>query len=126
MARKLEGQCEKYSRNIRKVCIVFDLKGLPAFPSPTAFKMLQRQTYADEEYYSEGLQTLIVINAPIYFTAIWAIVKLWLDPVTQNKIRICGGNYLDALKAVFPVEHIPVEYGGTKEGFAWTYPENYV
>ena len=67
-----------------------------------------------------------MINAPIYFTAIWAMVRPWIDAVTVEKIQIFGSNYGDALKTYVNLDQIPVEYGGTNESFPWTSPLNNV
>ena len=67
-----------------------------------------------------------MINTPIYFTAIWAMVRPWIDAVTVEKIQIFGSNYGDALKAYVNLDQIPVEYGGTNETFPWTSPLNNV
>ena len=123
MQRRLSQQSDKHGRPITKIVAVLDLKDLPYFPSSDALKIMRRNITCDEAYYAEGLKTLVIINAPVYFTAIWAIIKPWLDPITLKKIRICGSSFLDVLQSVIPIENIPVEYGGTKNDFSWTYPE---
>jgi len=81
----------------------------------------------DEAHYPEVLEKMFVINAPIYFTAIWAMVRPWIDAVTVEKIqKIFGSNYGDALKTYVNLDQIPVEYGGTNETFPWTSPLNNV
>ncbi len=39
----------------------------------------------------------MIVNAPIIFSACWAIVKPWLDPVTVNKVSFVS-NIDDILK----------------------------
>ena len=36
---------------------------------------------------------LYIINAPMLFTGVWAIVKGFLDEKTRKKITIKGGSY---------------------------------
>lgn len=54
-----------------------------------------------------------IINAPFIFSAIWRVVRGWLDPVTAQKIQILGSNYQETLLAEIAPEQLPVEYGGT-------------
>jgi|JI6StandDraft_1071083.scaffolds.fasta_scaffold532639_1 hypothetical protein len=36
---------------------------------------------------------MFIINAPFLFTGIWAIVKVWIDEKTKEKIKILGTSY---------------------------------
>ena len=56
-----------------------------------------------------------IINAPWTFSAVWAIVRPWLDEVTVAKIEILGSGYQDALMKQIPKENLPREFGGTCE-----------
>lgn len=50
-----------------------------------------------QDYYPEIMGKMLVINAPMTFTAIWAIIKGWLDEKTRRKISIFGGGYMKEL-----------------------------
>lgn len=39
----------------------------------------------------------MIVNAPMVFTGVWAIVKAWLDEKTRAKIKIIGGGYTKKL-----------------------------
>lgn len=55
---------------------------------------------------------MYIVNAPFIFTAIWAIVKGFIDEKTRKKINIMGGSYKKTLlKAVDP-ENLPIWLGG--------------
>lgn len=54
-----------------------------------------------------------IINAPYLFSAVWAIIKPWLDEVTVSKIEILGSGYKEALLKQIPRENLPAEFGGT-------------
>ena len=125
---KIKENAEKYCKPLTKdskMVVVLDLKSLPILLSSTTLRLIRRTISSDELYYGEGLHTLVVINAPVYFTAIWAVIKPWLDPITLKKVRICGSSFLDVLQSIIPIENIPVEYGGTKNDFFWSFPENF-
>ena len=36
---------------------------------------------------------MFIVNAPMLFTGVWALVKVWLDEKTREKIQIMGGSY---------------------------------
>jgi len=41
---------------------------------------------------------LFVVNAPMLFSGIWAVVKGFLDEKTRGKIKIIGSNFLPTLQ----------------------------
>lgn len=63
--------------------------------------MMNKQMYAfvgraskiAQDYYPEQLGQLMICNAPMLFTGVWAIIKGWLDERTREKIQILGGGY---------------------------------
>lgn len=120
-------RCENASREfghlIYKKITVLDIARIPVFPDWHLYRTMQRFEEIDQNYYPETLKTLIIINAPVYFTAIWAVIKPWMDPVTLTKVYICGHDYLSTLQMYIDDEQIPVEYGGKRENFPWRWPE---
>ena len=36
---------------------------------------------------------MYIVNAPMLFSGIWAIVKPWIDEKTRNKIKILGSSF---------------------------------
>ena len=68
-----------------------------------------------QDRYPETMGKFYIINAPWTFTAVWAVIKGWLDPVTTAKIVILGGSYKDELRKQIPVENLPKEFGGICE-----------
>ena len=115
---------ERHGKDIEKQLIVMDLKGVAMTVDFMAMRAFKRTLHIDEACYPERLHKLLMINAPSTFTFLWAVVRPWLHPVTAEKIQIVGSNYHDVLKEHIDEHQIPVEYGGTKEEFHWTFPEN--
>ncbi len=113
------------NRLIQKQVVVMDLKSLPMFVEWAAMKSLHSIIQIDEAFYPETLKTVFVINAPVYFTAIWAVVKPWLDPLVLQKVQILGANYYETMKNYIDEEMIPVESGGQNTNFSWIYPTNF-
>jgi hypothetical protein len=65
--------------------------------------------------YPETMGKFYIINVPWTFSAVWAIVKPWLDEVTVKKINILGATYRDELLKQIPAENLPKQFGGECE-----------
>lgn len=50
---------------------------------------------------------MFVINAPMLFTGVWAVVKMWIDDKTKEKIQIFGGSYKKELLKYIDPENLP-------------------
>lgn len=59
--------------------------------------MVQKGSQITQDNYPESLGQLRIVNAPWVFTGVWAIIKVWLDEKTRNKISLVGGNYKEEL-----------------------------
>ena len=47
---------------------------------------------------------MFIINAPMLFSGVWAMIKIWLDEKTRAKITIIGSSYKEELlKYVFRI-----------------------
>lgn len=67
-------------------------------------------------YYPETMFKIYLVNAPMVFRAIWAIIKPWLHPITVAKVNILGSSK-EAVKKLeqdgVPLASIPTWLGGT-------------
>lgn len=100
-------------RPISKGTVIMDLKGLAMNPGNVAMETVNTSLHIDQTYYAERLHQVFIINTPWIFKGIWAIVSMWMDPVTKAKFKILGSNYKDTLLEYVSPECLPVEYGGT-------------
>jgi len=66
-----------------------------------------------QDRYPESMGKFYIINAPWAFTAVWAVIKPWLDEVTVSKIQILGSGYKPELLKQIPAENLPTDFGGT-------------
>ena len=57
---------------------------------------------------------MFIINAPMLFTGIWAMVKGWIDEKTRQKIKILGSSFKKELFEVCDPESIPKFIAGGK------------
>jgi hypothetical protein len=113
---------QQLGTEIDKSIVVLNLKGLPMSPSFFGIQYVQKMFQIDEKYYPERLAHLFIINAPWYFSAIYALITPFIDAVTASKIRIIGSNYIEELRAIIDDDQIPVEMGGSKAGIVWHWP----
>lgn len=103
----------KFGHLVETCCTIMDMKKVSLRTAPQVYDYIQRASTISQNYYPERLGKLYIINAPWGFSAIWSIVKGWLDPVTVKKINILGGSFQKDLLAQIPAENLPEEYGGT-------------
>lgn len=122
MVRRMNVMSEAKSEKIEKQVIVFDLANLSYSMDSVAMSTFRQTLHIDQHYYPERLQYLIMVNAPWFFTAIWSLVRPWIDPVTADKIRILGHDYIGHLKEPIDEKYIPKEMGGECEDFTWQWP----
>jgi len=93
-----------------KRIVILDLKGFGMKHITKPFYgPLKGLIDVDQYFYPETLYRLIVVNAPFLVQALWAIMKPWLDPITQSKI--VWGN--DKLEKYIDKTDIPRFLNGT-------------
>lgn len=120
--KRLEYQSKIRGENIEKQICIMNLKDLSYSLDTRALATFHKTLAIDQQYYPERLQYLFMINAPWFFTATWAMVKNWIDPVTADKIKILGSNFIDTLREHIPDDQIPPELGGSHPDFRWQWP----
>ncbi|KAA0177104.1 hypothetical protein FNF27_01434 [Cafeteria roenbergensis] len=75
---------------------------------------LGKITSMDSDNFPETLGTTLLINTPTIFSVAWGIIKGFIDPRTQAKVKVLGTNYHEALTELMGgPDKVPVEYGGT-------------
>lgn len=66
-----------------------------------------------QNYYPERLGRLYIINAPIFFNAAWAIIKVWLDKRIIDKVNVLGSDYAKVLNDHIDHHQLPSFLGGS-------------
>lgn len=124
--RRCNHYSEEFGHLVESQVIVFNLEGLSYALDTNALAAFRATLSIDQDYYPERLHTLFMINAPWFFQAVWAIISPWIDPVTANKIKIVGSDYLPALRELIDDDKIPVQFGGSCENvvFEWPFPDH--
>lgn len=115
-----------YGRAVTKQICVFDLHNLSYSLHTNAISAFRQCLSIDEANYPERLDHLIMFNAPWFFTALWSMLRAFVDPVTAEKIVIVGHDFLPTLRKHIDDSQIPAELGGQRSDFGWTFPENRV
>jgi hypothetical protein len=113
MVKRMKHASSKHKKIIEKQVIVFNLANLSYSIDTNAMAAFKGTLTIDEAYYPERLHRMYMINAPWFFTAIWAIIRPWLDPITADKIQIVGSDYLPVLREEIEDHQIPVDFGGS-------------
>lgn len=55
---------------------------------------------------------MFIINAPMLFSGVWAVIKPWLDEKTRNKIVIIGSGFKEKLNEFIDDDKLPDFLGG--------------
>ncbi|KAF8628115.1 hypothetical protein AX15_004092 [Amanita polypyramis BW_CC] len=93
-------------------CTILDLGGVSLTNFYRVKDYVMEAASIGQDRYPETMGKFYIINAPWAFSAVWSIIKPWLDEVTVSKINILGGSYKDELLKQIPLENLPKEFGG--------------
>lgn len=106
--------CSKRSgRYLEQSCTILDLKNVYLTQFPTVTSLVRQVSTIAQNYYPEMLGKMYIINAPMLFTTVWAVVKGFLDEVTVSKISILGSNYKKQLLETIDEASLPKMFGGS-------------
>jgi hypothetical protein len=101
---------------------VLDMKGLSVSLDFQSISYMKQMLSMDQAHYPERLHKLIVINAPYFFSIVFAIFKPFIDARTLSKFEVLGSNYMTTLEKVVDKTVIPVEMGGDCKDVPWGGP----
>ncbi len=100
---------------VETFCTILDLQGVGLSNFYRVKDYVMAAARIGQDRYPEIMGKFYIINAPWAFTAVWSMIKGWLDEVTVNKIDILNTTYRDKLLLQIPIENLPKEFGGTCE-----------
>lgn len=80
--------------------------------SKKVYALIQLASKVGSDYYPEIMGQTFIVNAPMLFSGVWAVVKGFLDEKTRKKIAIKGGSYQKDLLEVVDAENLPDFLGG--------------
>lgn len=106
--------CSKaFGHPVETSCTILDLYNVSVSKFYQVKDYVSQASSISQDRYPETMGKFYIINAPWAFSAVWAVIKPWLDPVTVAKISILGSNYQETLLQQIPAENLPKEFGGT-------------
>jgi len=94
-------------------CTILDLAGVGVRQFWDVKNYVSEASKIGQDRYPETMGRFYLINAPWGFSTVWNVIKGWLDPVTQAKIKILGGNYQADLLENIDADALPSDLGGT-------------
>jgi hypothetical protein len=110
---RLPAASAKMGHPVETTCTILDLANVSLSSFYKVKDYVNAASAIGQDRYPECMGKFYIINAPWGFSAVWNLVKGWLDPVTVAKIDILGSGYKDKLLAQIPAENLPKEFGGT-------------
>lgn len=111
--------CSKAAgRTINQSLVIMDLSGMTmSIWNAQTRGTLKRLIGVLSDHYPETMGQLFIVNAPSFFAAVWAVVKLFLDPGTVQKISILSHNFKHELFKHVEPANLPPFLGGTDNTF---------
>ncbi|KAG5653285.1 hypothetical protein H0H81_001349 [Sphagnurus paluster] len=94
-------------------CTILDLSGVSLSNFYRVKDYVMQASSIGQDRYPECMGRFYIINAPWAFSAVWSMIKPWLDEVTVSKIDILGSGYKSTLLEQIAPESLPKELGGT-------------
>ena len=112
MARRIEHARKRHGAHVSQLSQIMDLQGLSYFGDSRGMTLFKDALEIDQNAYPEHLGNLFLINAPLMFRGMWAIIKNWVDPKTVSKFVVLGTDYTETLLKYIDASELPEEYGG--------------
>ena len=81
--------------------------------SKKVYSLIQLAARIGSDYYPEIMGQCYIVNAPMIFTGVWAVVKGFIDEKTRKKITIHGSKYQKELLELVEPHLLPEFLGGT-------------
>lgn len=99
-----------------QTCAIIDLNGMSKSQFNTAtLSFLKAVSKINQDYNPELMGKMFIINAPMMFSVIWRIVKVFLHERTRAKISIIRGPGIAEMLEVIDAESLPEFLGGKCE-----------
>jgi len=106
--------CSKAAgKRVDQSLTIIDLKdGSMKLMSGKVYDFVKMASKIGQDFYPETLGNMYIVNAPLLFSGVWALIKPWIDEKTRNKIKILGSGYQKELFAMVDPENLPDFLGG--------------
>lgn len=116
MKLRFPAASERLGYKIQQGLTILDMTGgSVTTANKQTYGLAQLAAQVGSDYYPEVMGNMFIVNAPMLFSGIWAVVKGFLDEKTRNKIKIIGANFLPTLEEYWDINDIPTFMGGRCE-----------
>lgn len=115
MTHIILGECSKNANTLIDTCTtIIDLKDVSLMKLfiGKIKDFVKISIGITQDYYPEMMHKLYIINSGFFFKGVWAIVKPWIDPVTQKKIVIISGSGKKELLEDITESNLHSDFGG--------------
>jgi len=112
-AERLPACSKAVGHPVETSCTILDLAGVGIKQFWDVKNYVGEASKIGQDQYPETMGRFYLINAPWGFSTVWNIIKGWLDPVTQAKIKILGSGYRADLLENIDADALPHDLGGT-------------
>lgn len=96
------------------ICVI-DLAGLRASSLNTDAMAVLKVSSRVGDYFPETLHSMLILNAPGWFSLSWKIIKSFIDPRTSKKIEVYSSKShgQSRLLQLVDASEVPLDFGGT-------------
>jgi len=98
---------KRAGREIYSSCTIIDLEGASLMQFPQVQSLLKLISSIDQDNYPEHLGNMFILNSGYTFSAVWSVIKPWLDERTQDKIKLCTAKADDQVWPIIDPETFP-------------------
>lgn len=106
--------CSRVSNKIiEQSIVILDMEGIGlSILTGKVKEFVKLASDLAQNYYPETLAKMFLINTSFFFSAVWTIVKAFIDEKTRNKISVEKSSYQKKLLEYIDEENLPSFLGG--------------
>lgn len=113
MIYRFPGCTQKSNKIIEQSLCILDMEGIGLSILTGKVKEFMRiASDLAQNYYPETLGKMFLLNTSFFFSAVWTLVKGFIDEKTRNKIEVEKSSYQKKLTELVDEENLPTFFGG--------------
>jgi len=115
-ASMMTGRDMMRRHNAKRITMVVDLKDMGDTGSLT-LDFAKAVAKIDQDNFPEHLARLYLINASTMFSALWRIIRVFVDDRTKDKIRVLKGDFAEEVEKQIDKQYWPKFLGGENDSW---------
>lgn len=101
------------NRFVEQSVVILDVEGIGlSILTGKVKEFMKLASEIAQNYYPETLYKMFLINSSFFFSAVWTIVKGFIDEKTRNKVNVEKSSYQKKLLEYIDEENLPSFLGG--------------